>query len=280
MNSTIYYNGKFHPTATPLIGADSRALRYGDGLFETMKMLNGAIQHEELHFSRLFEGLAKLGFELPKVLTRDTLREDVLQTARRNQVEKAARIRMAFFRKDGGLYDPESHIPNLLIQAWPLPQQSGTINVNGLVTGVFELARKSCDTFSNIKSASHLPYVLAALHAKKMKWNDAFVLNAYNRLSDSSIANIFIVSNKTIYTPPLSEGCVAGIMRRYLLRELPGYGFDVEEKPLSVSDLENADECFLTNAISGIRWVGQFDKKTFANNVSRDLFDQFIAIPQ
>jgi branched-chain amino acid aminotransferase len=277
MNSTIHYNGKFYPTSTPIIGADSRALRYGDGLFETMKILNGAVQHEELHFSRLFDGLSKLGFEIPKTLTRDSIREDILQTARRNNVEKAARIRMAFFRKDGGLYDPESHLPNLLIQAWPLPQQSGSINANGLVTGVFDLARKSCDTISNIKSASHLPYVLAALHAKKMKWNDAFVLNTFSRLSDSSIANIFIISKKRIYTPPLSEGCVAGIMRRYLLRELPDYGFDVEEKPLSIEDVESADECFLTNAISGIRWVGEFGKKTFSNNISRELFDQFIA---
>jgi branched-chain amino acid aminotransferase len=166
----------------------------------------------------------------------------------------------------------------MLIQAWPLPVQSGTLNGNGLVTGIYELARKSCDAFSNLKSGSHLAYVMAALHAKKMKWNDAFVLNAYGRISDSSIANLFIISQKKIFTPPISEGCVAGIMRRFLLRELPQYGFDITEKPLDISDIENAEECFLTNAISGIRWVSEFRKSNFTNSVTKELFQQFIVV--
>ncbi|HMF70840.1 MAG TPA: aminotransferase class IV, partial [Flavitalea sp.] len=80
------------------------------------------------------------------------------------------------------------------------------------------------------------------------------------------------------FTPPLSEGCVAGIMRRFLLRELPQYGFDIEEKPLTISDIENADECFLTNAISGIRWVREFRKTTFTNSITAEIFQQFIAV--
>ncbi|RYY14588.1 MAG: hypothetical protein EOO04_29980, partial [Chitinophagaceae bacterium] len=245
---------------------------------ETIKIYNRSIVHEELHFSRLFDGLALLGFELPKTMNRESLRENILLTARKNNVEKAARIRLAFFRTNGGLYDPEHHRPNVLIQAWPLPPHAGTLNINGLTTGVYKLARKSCDAFSNIKSASHLPYVMAALHAKQMKWNDAFVLNAYDRISDSSIANVFIISQKKLYTPPLAEGCIAGITRRFLLRELPQYGFDIEEKPLSIADIENADECFLTNAISGIRWVKEFGDKQFTNVMTKELFEQFVVI--
>jgi branched-chain amino acid aminotransferase len=278
MSSVINFNGKFLAADTPLIGAESRALRYGDGLFETIKLSNKHIVHEELHFSRLFEGLTLLGFDLPKSITRESLRESILLTAKKNNVEKAARIRLAFFRTNGGLYDPQHHQPNVLIQAWPLPPHCGSLNVNGLMTGVYHLARKSCDAFSNLKSASHLPYVMAALHAKKMKWNDAFVLNAFDRISDSSIANVFIINKKKLYTPPLAEGCIAGITRRFLLRELPQYGFDVEEKPLAISDIENADECFLTNAISGIRWVKQFQDKQFTNVMTKELFEQFVVI--
>jgi branched-chain amino acid aminotransferase len=278
MSSVINFNGRFLPDDTPIVGAGSRALRYGDGLFETIKIHNKHIVHEELHFSRLFEGLSLLGFDLPKSITRDALRESILLTAKKNNVENAARIRLAFFRTDGGLYDPEHHRPNVLIQAWPLPPQCGTLNVNGLITGVYKLARKSCDAFSNLKSASHLPYVMAALYAKKMKWNDAFVLNAFDRISDSSIANVFIIKQKKLYTPPLAEGCIAGITRRFLLRELPQYGFDIEEKPLCVSDIEAADECFLTNAISGIRWVKEFQDKQFTNVMTKELFEQFVVV--
>ena len=278
MHDTIFYNDKFLSCETPLIGAESRALRYGDGLFETMRVINNSIRHAELHFSRLFDGMHLLGFETPKTFTTTWLTEQIIATAKKNKVEKAARIRVAVFRGNGGLYDAEHHHPNILIQSWPLPPQAGTLNQNGLVTGIFPTARKSCDALSNIKSSSHLTYVLAALHAKKHHWNDAFILNAYNRIADSSIANVFVISKKVITTPPLSEGCVAGIMRRFLLRELPQYGFTVKEKPLTPDDIESADECFLTNAISGIRWVKEFEKKSFTNTMTQELFEQFVVI--
>jgi branched-chain amino acid aminotransferase len=278
MNNLVNYNGKFVAADTPLIGAESRALRYGDGIFETIRILNGEIMHAELHFSRLFDGIHLLGFELPLVTNTDSLAALILATAKKNNLEKAARIRLALFRGNGGLYDPEHHRPNILVQCWPLPAQTGELNSNGLVLGIYPHARKSCDAISNLKTASHLPYVLAALHAKKMKWNDAVVLNAHSRVSDTSIANLFIIKNKQIITPPLSEGCVAGIMRRFLLRELPQYGFELAQQPLNPADIESADECFLTNAISGIRWVREFQEGRFTNAITKELFEQFVVV--
>ncbi len=278
MQDIIFYNDRFISCDTPFIGAGSRALRYGDGLFETLRLINGSIRHAELHFSRLFDGMHLLAFEVPATFTTQWLSDQIIATAKKNKVEKAARIRVAVFRANGGLYDPEHHRPNIVIQTWPLPPQAGTLNSNGLVTGIFPSARKSCDVFSNIKSSSHLTYVMAALYAKQQRWNDAMVLNCHDRISDSSIANVFTIKNKVITTPPLSEGCVAGIMRRFLLRELPQYGFNVVEKPLTPQDIESADECFLTNAISGIRWVKEFEKKTFTNSMIQELFEQFVVI--
>lgn len=278
MHDIIFYNDRFLSCETPLIGAGSRALRYGDGLFETIRVINNSIIHAELHFSRLFDGIKLLGFETPKYFTSAWLTENILAAAKKNKVEKAARIRVAVFRGNGGLYDPEHNRPNILIQSWPLPPQAGKLNQNGLVTGIYPVARKSCDAISNIKSSSHLTYVLAALYAKQQQWNDAFVLNSHDRIADSSISNVFIITQKIISTPPLSEGCVAGIMRRFLLRELPQYGFTVEEKPLHIKDLKLADECFLTNAISGIRWVKDFEEKKFTNIMIQELFEQFVVI--
>ncbi|MET0242632.1 MAG: aminotransferase class IV [Flavitalea sp.] len=249
MNNLVNFNGKFFRAEEPLIGAESRALRYGDGVFETIRMLNGHAEHAELHYNRLFEGLNILGFELPQLFTRDYLTEQILKTATKNKVEQGARIRLALFRGNGGLYDPENHRPNFIVQAWPLPAQNGTLNLNGLVTGIYTKAVKCYDAFSHLKTASHLTYVMAALYAKEMKWNDALVLNTSGRICDTSIANIFIVKGKKIITPPLSEGCVAGIMRRYILREIAGTGFEGVEQPITTEDLLDADECFITNAI-------------------------------
>src|SRR5262249_33824176 len=97
--------------------------------------------------------------------------------------------------------------------------------------------------------------------------DDCLVLNSRERIADSSIANLFYVKGETIYTPPLSEGCVAGGMRRWLMESLPGEGLRVAEKPVAPEDLILADEGFLTNAIRGVRWVGNFAGTTYGSRV-------------
>ena len=106
---------------------------------------------------------------------------------------------------------------------------------------------------------------MASIYAKEKKINDCLVLNVYDRVCDASIANVLWVKNDMIFTPPLSEGCIAGVMRRYLIEKTQGARHKIQEKVCGVNDLENADEIFLTNAIQGIRWVKQFRNKRYVN---------------
>jgi branched-chain amino acid aminotransferase len=117
---------------------------------------------------------------------------------------------------------------------------------------------------------------MAARFARENKLNDALVSNQYGRIAEASIANIFWLKDEVIYTPPLSEGCVAGVMRRHLLEKLPAAGYKILEKPCSIADIENADEIFLTNAVKGIRWVRQFRDKIYSNNLSQKIYKEFI----
>ncbi len=237
---SILFNGKFYPSGERIVGADNRGLRYGDGLFETMRVSQGQIQFAAWHFERLFYGLQLLGFELPARFTASTLAAQVVELCTKNQLTHA-RVRMTIFRGDGGLFDPENHFPNCVIQAWPLPDAHFNLNENGLVTRVFAAARKTADDFSLLKTNSCLPYTMAALFARQHQLNDALVLNASGRIADSSIANVFIIKNEAISTPPLAEGCISGVMRRFVLDSLPRLGFTVAEQPLSVEALLQAD---------------------------------------
>jgi len=115
---------------------------------------------------------------------------------------------------------------------------------------------------------------MAALQAKKERWDDAFVLNTAERVCDATIANIFVVKNGTICTCPLQEGCIAGIMRRFLLERLPVNNFSIQEKTISEEDLLVADEVFLTNAIKGIRWVGQCGAARYSNQITKAVFSK------
>ena len=266
------YNGKIHPEGTPVIGVDNRGLRYGDGLFETIKMINGKLLFEDDHFARLWKGLKALEFEIPKNLTVDFLQKEMTALAQKNGHANAARIRLNIVRGDGGLYDAKNHLPNYIIQSWPLAPSNGEWNSNGLVLGIYEAAKKSCDLLSNLKHNNYLPYVLAALKAKSQKWNDAIILNTNGRICDTTIANIFIVKDGAVFTPSLQEGCVAGVMRRVVIQQVLKSGIDLIEKEISISELLAADEVFLTNSIYNIRWVQGIGDITFKNSLTYTIF--------
>ena len=269
-------NGKIIKEANAIISPNNRSFRYGDGCFETMKLMDNTILLANYHFERLFASLQLLQFDVPNYLTADYLQNQIIEVAKKNYHNKLARVRLTVYRGDGGLYDPENHFPNYLIQTWDLNPANNLLNENGLVVDVFTDAIKVCDTYSHVKSNNYLCYAMAALWAKKNHLNDAILLNPYNRLADATIANIFIITNGIIKTPSLSEGCVNGVMRRYLLTQMRVENIPVEETKISVEELLQANELFLTNGIYGIRWIKQINNLNYTNTATSLLYKQFI----
>jgi branched-chain amino acid aminotransferase len=274
MNS-ICLNGKILPADQPLFNADNRGYRYGDGLFETIKVVNAEIVLDANHFKRLFTGMQVLNYTVPKHLTIEKLRNDILQLCAKNKCEKSARVRLSVFNGHGGLYDGDDQI-HYLAECWPINKTTSQLNENGLIIGVFTGCSKATDPLSNLKSANFLPYTLAARYAKANQLNDCLVLNTSGRIADSTIANLFMIKDGVIHTPPLTEGCVAGVMRGYLLESLSAAGYKVEEKPLTIEWLLQADEVFLTNAINGIRWVKRFGDTTYHQNLVPGIYNRLI----
>ncbi len=263
--SFFNFDGKIYKTGTPVIGPDNRGLRYGDGIFETIKVLKGKIIFSDEHFARLWKGMQLLSFDIPRHFSPELLSTAILQLIEKNNCNQAARVRLSIYRGDGGLYDPINHFPRYLIQVWPLADYKMELNSNGLIIGIYIEVKKTMDAVSNIKHNNFLPYVLAAIKAKQEKWNDAIVLNTEGRIADTSIANLFAIINGIIVTPPLTEACIAGVMRNYLLRRIKELGLEIKEQILTIEDLLKADEVFLTNSIYNIRWVKQIGDKEYTN---------------
>jgi branched-chain amino acid aminotransferase len=273
----ICFNGKILSASEPVLMADNKSYRYGDGLFETIKVINGKICLESYHFKRFFSSLQLLQMVLPALLTAEKLREQVFQLCEKNKCIGLARIRLSVFRGNGGIFEGSDEL-QYLIECWPVNESVNRLNENGLVIDIYPDAKKSCDHFSNIKSANFLPYVMAARYAKQNKWNDCLVLNVNDGVADSTIANVFLVKGEKLITPALSEGCINGVMRRYLLEELKEADFEmkVEEGFVTVDDLHSADEVFLTNAIQGIKWVARFRDKKYTSVVTEKIYSRFI----
>ncbi len=264
-------NGKIFKEGALVVGADNRGIRYGDGLFETIKMINGKLILEDEHFARLWKGMATLQFEIPKHFTPEKLKEEILIVTKKN-LHTSARIRVNIYRGDGGLFDAKNHTPNYIIQSWLLPEGNGAWNSNGLVAGIYEEVKKTCDTLSNVKHNNYLPYVLAALKAKKEKWNDAIILNTYGRICDTTIANVFIIKDEIISTPHLHEGCVAGVMRKKIIQEISGKYGQLFEKEITFQDIMAADEVFFTNSMYNIRWVQRINDKEYINTITQKIY--------
>jgi len=272
----IVFNGNFVQANEKIAGTANRGLRYGDGLFETMKMVNGKILLDDYHRQRLFYGLALMKFKVPAGFTWDVLIKKATELARNNNCSVFARIRLMLFRDDEPLRQGGNGKVNYAIEASSLDRSYKSFHKEGIITGLHPDIRKSCDKFSNLKSANYLPYVMAAVWAKEKNWDDCLILNSNGRISDSSVANVFLIKNGRIFTPALAEGCVAGVLRRYLVDELPKRGYAVSETVVSISDIESADEIFLTNALYGIRKAAVFGKKMYAGEMSALLYKEFI----
>lgn len=269
-----YININGHITAADLaqVSHDNRAFRYGYGLFETMLIQEGQIPYATLHWQRLFKGLERLFFTLPPHFTTEWLSEEIIRTVKKNKCERLCRVRLQVFAGSGGLYDGKSQIPEFLIDCFELQPHVLKLNENGLDIGIATDLIKNNDSLSNLKTSNALVYVMGAQQAKQRKWNDALICNAADHLIETTISNIFWIKNEKVYTPPLSDGCVAGVMRQFIINKLAAQKIIVIEKSLSRDELQKTDELFLTNAIRRVKWVKSATNVNFNHEFTRHLY--------
>ena len=262
----ISFNGRQVSQHEPVLDASNRAFKYGEGLFETIRVVKGEIPLADYHFKRLFRGMNQLKIAMDS-LSRDLLTQQILKLCQINNCLVKSRVRLQIFRNS-------DHTPGYIIEAVDLPDTAIGWDENGYNIDVFSGASKSTDELANLKSSNFLPYVMADFYAKDNSLDDAIVLNSKGRIADTSRANIFLIRNGLVYTPSLTEGCVDGVMRSWLKVKL---GEEIIETVVSVDDLNTATEVFLTNAIFGIRWVKSFQNKTYTATHSKMIYSEFIS---
>ena len=266
--SKVLYNGILHDSETPLFTGANRGFRYGDGIFETIKVFRGRVLLKELHFERLHLGMKMLGLQnLPDP---SGLENDILSLCVNNNNDRLSRVRIAVFRE-------ENIQASILIEAQPLDEEANRWNDKGWTLELYPFARKSTDGLANLKSANYLPYVLAAQYAAEKEVNECLLLNVENAICDASRTNLFIVKGTEIYTPALHQGCVSGVMRRFLMDELKRTGYQLKSDVITLQEMEDADEVFLTNAIQGIRWVRRFREKKYSCTLSAGIYEKILA---
>ena len=269
----INYNGSLFPDDEPVLNAANRSFRYGDGLFETMRAVNGKVPLFNYHFDRLLRGMKALKITTPIYFNVHYLKNEVQKTV---ETLPAARVRLAVWRESGGAYTPTNFNPDFLIESSSLPDKMFSINDLGLTIGVYPNFRLHQTPVSAFKTANALPYILAGIFAKENSFDDVFLLNTEGAIAEAIASNIFILKDKKVTTPPLSVGCVGGVMRLYVMELMKQKGIELAEKNITIDDVTSADEIFLTNALQGIRWVEKFKDVEFKNEFATELHSHLI----
>jgi branched-chain amino acid aminotransferase len=211
---------------------------------------------------------------LPEFFNQKFLENKIFETAEINNISLNARVKITVFRSGKGKYEPETNDAGWIIKVSPLYRPDYLWNENGLTLGIFEKAQKTCDLSSNFKTTSSLIYVLASLEKIDSSFDESIILNIKGNIADAIYTNIFSVKEKQIFTPPLSEGAVDGVMRKQIIKIIKKMNFKLSEEPLNLESLENADEVFLTNTIKGIIWVKKFRRTQFSCHISFQLFKE------
>jgi branched-chain amino acid aminotransferase len=261
----LNYNGLICSDDKVLFTAKNQAFRFGEGLIETMLWSEGSIRLFRLHIERLTESLDITDFP---ALDEEEFLHNIHKTISANNDLETAIVRAQFFR------NAEDDALHYIIETLPFANSPSTSPNRKITIGITQKVVKCPDNFSHLKTSSRMQYIMAKKDAEDNGWDDALLLNPQGRIVEGTISNVFIVIENNIYTPPLNEGCIDGVMRKYLLKQFTADNISITEKQLDITMLQQADEIFLTNAVKGVRAVHSFMGKEYKSTVAQMIADK------
>lgn len=264
-------NGKLISNTGPSIMAGNRGYTYGDGLFESVRVMHGKILNFEQHFNRLVDGAKVMKMRLPAFYTPAFFEDQMKELITLSNIKQGGRIRLSIDRLGGGTYLPDINEVSYFIEVYPVENNLFGLNAKGLEVDLYQDMKKVKTPLSNFKTKNGLIYVLAALTGKEKGLDDMLLMNENGQILESSHSNLFVVSNGVLYTPGLNDGCLAGTMRMQVINLAIKHGLQVYECSILPSNLLVADEVFLTNAVRGITWIGGYRTKRYFNTTARKI---------
>ena len=227
----------------------------GLGLFETILALDGVPVFADRHLSRLRNSAGKLGWQFEFPDFRETAGEllaiNDLSTGR-------AKIRLTLTAGSGPLDDLTSGEDRLLWMS-VLP---ATVAPKALAACISPWPRNEKSSLAGLKCASYAENLVAFDHARRLGFQETLFLNTVGQLCEAATANLFLVKNGRLLTPPLASGCLPGITREVVIELAKNLGIDCEETALFPADLDAAEEIFLTTSIRGITGLSRLDSRS------------------
>ncbi|PZD78221.1 aminotransferase class IV [Mesonia sp. K7] len=263
----INNNGIIQNKNEVAIDIDNRGFQYGDGLFETLRVINNKVVFWEDHYFRLMASMRVLRMEIPMNFSPEILEEEILKTVAANGLENdAARVKINVYRIAGGFYLPEHREINYFISAKKLENQFYISDHKNYTVELFKDHYQVSGLLSTLKTTTKNIAILGSIYAQENDYDNCFILNEKKMVIEALNSNLFLVNGHEIKTPPLAEGCLNGIIRKKLIEIIEKTeGLTIKEESISPFELQKADELFLTNTIIGIQSVTNYRKKSYSS---------------
>ena len=276
----VNFNGDLIPTTEYQLSFENRGYKYGDALFETLKVVNGKIFFWEDHYFRLMASMRIKRIDIPMTFTMEYLEEEILKTVEANTLTNdVARVRLNVDRGEGGKYRPakEANI-NFNIVAEKPSNPFYTIDEGSYEVDLYKDYYIAPGLLSGLKSNNKAIQVIGSVYAEENGLDNCLVLNTNKSVIEALNGNLFLVKGDRIKTPPLSDGCLKGIMRQQVLEVLrQDVNLIVEEASISPFELQKADELFVTNVIVGIQPISKFRKKGYGSDFAKSVITKINA---
>jgi branched-chain amino acid aminotransferase len=270
----INFNGSFLPSEG-LLSSSNRAFLYGDGVFETLKVVNSKVLFLEDHYFRLMASMRIVRMQIPNNFTLEYFEEQIISTAIACNCADAARIRFTVYRNDGGYYLPQTREVSYVIQATALASALYSFSNAAYEVDLYKDFFISKQLLSTIKTTNKMISITGSIYAQENDLQNCLLLNNDKNVVEALNGNLFMLMGNKLITPPTDEGCLNGITRKKIL-ELANKmeGIEMVQEPISPFDLQKADELFITNIIIGIQPITQYRKKGYTTKLAAQLLQQ------
>ena len=242
----VLHNGKIGEASEASLFPGQLGLLSGWGVFTTLRVVDGALFAWERHCTRMSRDAELLNVQMPPDLNQ--LEHDLLRLIERNEAPNCT-MRLVVVRNAGGLWEgPSGGRASDTIALTANSKQWG----DSMRLGVQPNARFAAGDFTRAKALSWGHNLRWAERAQQQGFDEVLLLNEFGRVAECTSANVFAVFGQEVATPPLSEGCLPGITREVLTAEVRLPGIRFTERGLSVEELHQADEVFVTSTTRGL----------------------------
>ena len=274
----INYNGEILPSDNNL-SSSNRAFLFGDAVFETLKIVNNKILFFEDHYFRLMASMRIVRMKIPNNFTLEYLEAQILNLAKAQNCENSARVRFTVFRNDGGFYLPTNNSVSFQIQVFPLENTLYSFSDANYEVDLYKDFFISKQLLSTIKTTNKMINITGSIFAEENDLQNCLLLNNDKNVVEALNGNLFMLMGDKLITPPISEGCLNGIMRKQLLQIAKKIeAIEVIEDVISPFDLQKADELFITNVISGIQPITKYRKKEYKTDLAKEILTNLNAL--